>query len=149
MALSPIVWLAVGLTLFAAEVLVPGFVVFWFGVGGVLTALLVYLRLLASAEAQWLFFFVSSFAFLGLWFGYLKKRFSKGDEGDFRDPTLVNLRGRCTRRIAPSAPGEVELFDSFHGIRKWQAESGEVIDEGDEVSVQDARGIKLIVKKHR
>ena len=78
MALSPIVWLAVGLTLFAAEVLVPGFVVFWFGVGGVLTALLVYLRLLASAEAQWLFFFVSSFAFLGLWFGYLEETLLEG-----------------------------------------------------------------------
>jgi membrane protein implicated in regulation of membrane protease activity len=149
MELSPLAWLSIGLILAALEILAPGFVVFWFGIGGVLTALLVLMGLLESAEAQWLFFFISSASLVGLWFGVLKKRFHPDESADSRDPTITGLHGRCTRRITPTVPGEVELYENFHGLRTWQAESPETIEEGDEVTVADAKGIKLVVMKKR
>lgn len=149
MELSPLTWLSIGLILAALEILAPGFVVFWFGIGGVLTALLVRLGILESAEAQWLFFFLSSVSLVGLWFGVLKKRFRPDESTGLRDPTITGLRGSCTRRITPAVPGEVELYETFHGLRTWQAEARETIEEGDEITVTEAKGIKLIVSKTR
>lgn len=148
MELSWITWLAIGLLLMALEIVVPALVLFWFGVGAVLAALFVLIGVLSSAEAQWIFFFLSSLAFLAFWHFYLKKHFRKDREDDYLDPTLTNLLGTVTREIRPGIPGEVELHHNFHGLKKWTAESGENIGAGEEVVVLEAKGIKLVVKRN-
>ncbi len=148
MAFTPLVWLASGIIIMASEIFVPGFIVFWFGVGGILTALFIFIGIIPenSAEWQWIFFFSSSLVLLGFWQIFLKKKF-RGDVVDAsRDATLLNLKGKVTARIVPGIPGEIELYSMYHGIKKWQAESGETIEIGEEVVVADADGIKLIVK---
>lgn len=146
MILSPLTWLALGIILMAVEIVAPGFIVFWFGLGASLTALMAWTGLIYSPSGQWFFFFVSSLAFLGLWFGWLKKKLGVSGGEDQRDPTLFDLRGRCTSGIEPSKPGQVELYESYHGLRVWQAESEETIPAGEEIQVLEARGIKLKVK---
>ncbi len=148
MALSPIVWLAIGVILMALEIIMPGFIIFWFGAGGLLTSIFIYIGIISplNEELQWIFFFLSSLAFLGLWQVFFKKRFQSSVVDSSRDATLQNVRGRVTSRITPGIPGEVELYTVYHGIKKWQAESAEIIEAGDEVIVTDANGIKLIVK---
>lgn len=150
MAFSPLTWLAVGIVIMALEIVMPGFIIFWFGLGGVITALLVFIGIvpIESAEYQWLVFFLSSFALLGAWQFYFRKRFFKGKLSDeSRDATLTNLKGKVSRKILPGIPGEVELYTLFHGIKIWQAESADAIDEGEEIVVVEADGIKLIVRK--
>ncbi|PKL19294.1 MAG: hypothetical protein CVV49_01545 [Spirochaetae bacterium HGW-Spirochaetae-5] len=148
MAFSPITWLAIGIILMALEIVMPGFIIFWFGAGGLLTALFVFIGVLSpvSAEWQWIFFFLASLSMLGLWQLILKKRFQSRVIDSSRDATLQNIRGKAVSKIAPGIPGEVELYTGYHGIKKWQAESAEIIEAGDEVLVTDANGIKLIVK---
>lgn len=148
MAFSPVVWLAIGVIVMACEILMPGFIIFWFGAGGVLTALFIFIRVIPAdgAEWQWIFFFLSSFAMLGFWQIFLRKKFRSEVVDPTRDATLLNLRGKATAGISPGMPGEVELYSMYHGIRKWKAESGEVIEAGDEVVVTDSNGIKLVVK---
>ncbi|HOO73398.1 MAG TPA: NfeD family protein [Spirochaetota bacterium] len=148
MAFSPIVWLAIGIIIMACEIIMPGFIVFWFGAGGILTALFIFIGLIPenSPEWQWTFFFVSSFILLGFWQLLLKKKFSSNVVDSSRDATLLNLRGKATTKIVPGIPGEVELYSMYHGIKKWKAESGETIEAGEEITVTDANGIKLIVK---
>ncbi|TAL33751.1 MAG: NfeD family protein [Spirochaetes bacterium] len=146
MQLAPLTWAALGIILMALEIIVPGFVIFWFGAGALITALLVFLGLFTQAEWQWLCFMVSSLAFLALWHLELKKHFKSQTDNDFRDPTLTGLAGRVTKPISPSIPGEVELYDNFHGLKKWVAESSGRLDAGQEIIVVEARGIKLVVK---
>ncbi len=146
--MTPIIWLALAAVLMAVEIIAPGFIIFWFGLGAALTALFTFTGLIESDEFQWLFFFASSILFLSLWFGVLKKRFHPGTDDDQRDPTLYNLRGKCLSRIEPGKPGEVELYEVYHGLTKWKAESAGVIDINDEIQVLEASGIKLIVKKN-
>ncbi len=148
MAFSPVVWLAIGIIIMACEIVMPGFIIFWFGAGGVLTALFVFIGIIPenSAEWQWIFFFLSSFVLLGFWQIFLRKKFQSGVVDLSRDATMLNLRGRAITKIVPGIPGEVELYTVYHGIKKWQAESAEIIEAGDEVAVCDANGIKLIVK---
>lgn len=148
MAFSSIIWFAIGIIIMALEIFMPGFIIFWFGAGGVLTSLFVFIGIIPveNGNAQWLFFFLSSLAFLGLWQVVFKKRFQSNVIDPSRDATLQNVRGKALSRITPGIPGEVELYTAFHSIKKWEAESAEIIEAGDEVIVTDANGIKLIVK---
>jgi inner membrane protein len=151
MAFSPLVWLAIGIIIMAFEIIIPGFIIFWFGAGGVLTALFVFTGILpnGSAEFQWMFFFLSSLILLGIWQGFLKKRFNREVVDSTRDTSLANLLGKVTKRIGPGMPGEVELYSLFHGIKTWQAEADETIEPGEKISVLEANGIKLIVKREK
>jgi len=148
MAFSPIIWFAIGIILMALEIILPGFIIFWFGAGGLLTAFFVYIGVISPsiAEWQWIFFFLASLSMLGVWQVILKKRFQGRVIDSSRDATLQNIRGRVISRITPGIPGEVELYTGYHGIKKWQAESADIIEAGDEIVVTDANGIKLIVK---
>ncbi|TFH43599.1 MAG: NfeD family protein [Chrysiogenales bacterium] len=148
MSFPPLVWLASGIIIMACEIFVPGFIVFWFGAGGILTALFIFIGIIPenSAEWQWVFFFSSSFVLLGVWQLFLKNKFQSDVVDISRDATLLNLKGKATMKIVPGIPGEVELYSVYHGIKKWQAESEEIIEAGEEVMVADAKGIKLIVK---
>lgn len=145
--MTPLTWLAIGVILMAVEIVAPGFIIFWFGLGAALTALLSFTGIVESDMIQWLIFFTSSILFLALWFGVLKKKFQSGTDDDQRDPTLFNLRGRCIARIEPGKPGEVELYETYHGLTRWKAESQGIIEINDEIQVLEASGIKLIVKK--
>lgn len=146
--MTPLIWLAIGVILMAVEIVAPGFIIFWFGLGAALTALLSFTGITESETVQWLIFFSSSILFLTLWFGVLKKRLQTGVEDDQRDPTLFNLHGKCITRIEPGKPGEVELYESYHGLTRWKAESAGIIELNDEIQVLEASGIKLIVKKN-
>jgi membrane protein implicated in regulation of membrane protease activity len=145
--MTPLIWLAVGVILMAVEIVAPGFIIFWFGLGAALTALLSFTGIIESEAIQWLIFFASSILFLTLWFGVLKKKLHPDTDDDQRDPTLFKLRGKCITRIEPGKPGEVDLYEPYHGLTKWKAESSGVIEINDEVQVLEASGIKLIVKK--
>lgn len=145
--MSPAVWLAIGILLMVLEIVMPTFIVFWFGLSGVITAFSAWTGIVDSLLYQFLLFCVSSLIFLGLWFGFLKKRFVKETYDDKRDPTLLKLRGKCTAPIEAGKPGEVELYESFHGLKKWKAYSDDSINLEDEIQVMEADGIKLIVKK--
>ncbi len=147
MPLSPLIWISIGFIIMGLEIVVPGFVLFWFGAGALLTALFVVLGLLPNAELQWGFFFVSSLLFLAGWHLYFKKHFRRVIVDEDRDPTIRDLKGRVTKEILKDIPGEVELYSPFHGIKKWQAESDVTIMVGEEVVVKESRGIKLVVNK--
>ncbi len=147
MVLSPVAWLAIGIVLMAVEIIMPGFIIFWFGIGAVITAALVYVGLLQSELSQWFCFFISSGAFLAFWFGYLKDRVKVKTADDALDVTLVGKRGKCIEDIIPPQIGEVELFEPFHGVKVWKAQSNEEIRKEELIIVEGADGIKLVVKK--
>lgn len=141
------VWLAVGLALMGVEIIMPGFVVFWFGAGGIVTAVFTFFAGPDNPALQWIIFFGSSLLFLASWFLYFKRFIKKTDPSDVRDPTLLNLKGKVIKRIAPGDPGRIELNDYYHSIKEWKAESDTVIETGENIEVIESRGINLVVKK--
>jgi inner membrane protein len=145
--ISPaLAWLAIGVALMAAEVLAPGFIVFWFGVGALAASLAVFLGL-HSVYGELLIFLGVSIGSLLLWHLVLRKRLPGSGRSDERDATISELRGRITARVAPDAEGRVELHTPFHGIRGWKARSNQELEPGAEIEVVDAKGIALIVKR--
>ncbi len=141
------VWIALGLVLMGVEIILPGFVIFWFGVGGIITGVFCLTGIVKTPFYQWMVFFSSSIVFLAVWFLFFKKLMGKLKPADARDPTLINLRGKVILKIEPGKPGKIRLYDAFHGLKEWKAESSETIMENEEVSVIESRGINLVVQK--
>ncbi len=143
------VWFAISAILIALEIVMPGFVIFWFGIGAFITAFISMFKILRDIEFQFLFFFLSSTIFLLLWFFWIKKYFVKEKINDIDDPSLLEAKGRVIKEIKTGAPGEVELYDIYHGSKKWKAKSNENIEIGEEVFVKKVDGIALIVAKSK
>ncbi len=141
------IWFAISAILIALEIVMPGFVIFWFGIGAFITGLISLFKIIRNIEYQFLFFFVNSCIFLLIWFFWIKKYFVKEKIEDIEDPSLAEKKGRVIKEIKPGVPGEVELYDPYHGNKRWKAKSNEKIDIGDEVVVRKIDGISLIVEK--
>lgn len=139
-----LVWFIVGLIFLLAEFVIPGFVIFFFGVGAWVVALIA-LFFNVPLNFQLLIFLLSS-VFLLI---FLRKRVSrifigrqKGAQS--QDDNIDEFRGETAtviEEIVPGKPGKVE----FHGSQ-WKAESDETISAGKTVEIISTRSITLKVK---
>ncbi|MDR2733470.1 MAG: NfeD family protein [Spirochaetota bacterium] len=145
--LSALTWFIIGLALMGLEVLAPGFVLFWFGLGALLTSGLMAIGVLSSEVAEWIFFLVSSLAFLLAWQFWFKKFFRRDVLEEDRDATVSGQVGVVSKAIGVDSPGEVELSVYLYGLKRWAAVAEENIPEGAKVRVVEARGVRLLVKR--
>ncbi|MDA3901083.1 MAG: NfeD family protein [Spirochaetes bacterium] len=147
----PLLWLSAGILIGSTEFIFPTNVSIWPGIAALLVSLLTALGLIYEYNFPWQFFWFAVFtiALTLLWFMVIKRytHFGSSTVDEHRDMSMVSLRGTVEEIIRPGRPGSVELFSSYHGIRKWKAESSQTIEPGSEVTIEDADGIKLIVKK--
>ena len=139
-----IVWLVVGLLLMLSEFLVPGLVVFFFGLGALLVALCCGLTEI-GLNAQILVFVGSSLAFLILLRRFVAQVFTgvttvSGEAGP-DDLEVVGEHAVTLTEIAPVAGGKVE----FHGTA-WKACSERAIPAGTPVEIVARRNLELVVK---
>ncbi|MFQ3546888.1 MAG: NfeD family protein [Termitinemataceae bacterium] len=138
-----LVWLSIGIVLMALEAIVPGFIIFWFGVAGVIIAMLTWWGFLSSLDWQILIFFISAGLMLGLWFGLFARYFRRSEP---RDITISGQRGRVVTPLSPGQVGEIELYDAINGIKRWRAIADEVLSVDTEIEVIEAVGIKFKVR---
>lgn len=137
-----LVWFIIGLVLFLLELVLPGFVIFFFGVGAWVTALLC---LIANPgiNLQAIVFAVTSVLSLVLLrkmiqrrFFYSKDELSKDVEDEFTGREAV-----ATMDFKPGHTGKVE----FKGTT-WKAESTESIVKGQTVIIMSKENFKLFIE---
>jgi membrane protein implicated in regulation of membrane protease activity len=137
-----VVWFIIGLALFLLELVLPGFVIFFFGVGAWLTALLC---LIADPglNLQAIVFAVTSILSLVALrkiiqkkFFYSKDELSKEVEDEFSGREAIAVTD-----FGPGKNGKVE----FKGTQ-WKAESVSSVREGDRVIIKEKENFKLIVE---
>ena len=137
-------WLAVGLVLMIAEVVTPGFILFFFGLAAVLVGLLSFIPDVAvSGTLQLLLFAVLSVATLLLLRRQMKAIFtgrSRNGQPEI-DDALVGRHAVVTERIAAPRDGKVEV----NGVL-WSATAGEAIEAGEPVEVVGREGLTLRVR---
>ena len=136
------IWFIVGLLLFLAELVVPGFVIFFFGVGAWVTAL-VCLVFHPGIDLQILIFAFTSFLSLIALRRLIQKKFFYG-----KDSTAAAVEDEFTGKEAvaltsfgPGEKGKVE----FKGTT-WSAESDTAIKEGQRVMILEKESFNLIVE---
>jgi membrane protein implicated in regulation of membrane protease activity len=137
-----LIWFIIGLVLFLLELVLPGFVIFFFGVGAWITALLC-LVAEPGINLQAIVFAVTSVLSLVLLrkmiqkkFFYSKEELSKEVEDEFTGKEAV-----AAADFVPGETGKVE----FKGTT-WKAESDTAISKGQRIIIKSKDNFKLFVE---
>ncbi len=139
-----LIWFLIGLALLLAEFALPGLIVFFFGIGAWVVAIIC-LFVDISLNTQLVIFIVSSIVLLlalrrwlkGIFIGHVKtKQDLTEDMAEF-----IGEKAVVKKAIRPNVAGKVE----FHGT-DWTAEASEEIAEGATVEIIGKDNLTLKVK---
>lgn len=135
-------WFLIGLCLFLLELFIPGFFIFFFGLGAWLTALVCLIGE-PGTNLQIIIFAVTSVLTLIALRKIIQKKFfySKGNQSEEVEDEFTGKEALATIEITPDKKGKVE----FKGT-SWKAESKSEIKEGQTVIIIEKENFTLIVK---
>jgi len=136
-------WIVLGFLLLVVEMLAPGAIIMWFGVGALIVGGILYLIPDLPWEWQIFIFAILSLASLFLW----KKLRNDNKEDDTESGTL-NQRGEALvgrkvplKEAIVNGIGRVQIDDTY-----WRVEGGD-LNEGELVTVASSDGATLKVNK--
>jgi inner membrane protein len=135
-------WFIVGLGLFLLELVIPGFFIFFFGLGAWITALVCLIGE-PGTNLQIVIFAVTSVLSLIALRRIIQKKFfySKGNLSEEVEDEFTGKEALVTSGINPDKKGKVE----FKGTT-WNAESKSEINEGQTVIIIEKENFTLIVE---
>lgn len=138
---AEVIWFLIGLALILLELVVPGLVLIFFGVGAWVTAL-VCLMFNIELNTQLFIFLGSSLLSLALLRKTLKKRYMdrKSHDADLEDE-YIGHTAVALNSFAAGQTGKV----SFKGS-SWHAESNKPVTEGQRLKITGYKSIKLFVE---
>jgi len=144
-------WLIIGVMMIFMELMLPGFVMFFFAVGALVTAGIAWLYPV-SIVAQLAIFIVVSMASLLVLRNFIQKRFfAKKEEEQVEDAAqdqeekplaIPGTKGVVCMTIMPPSEGRLKYAGSY-----WRATADELIEEGEIVQVVQQDGMVIQVEK--
>ena len=136
-----VIWFLVGLGLLLLELILPGLVILFFGIGAWITALVC---AVTDINLNWqiFIFLVASLLGLVLLRKYLKKRFFSKADKETQDQ-LEEFIGREAMAVEAFKDGTGLV--EFKGTR-WTARSDDPVSKGQWVTIQSKDSLTLIVK---
>lgn len=137
-----IVWFIIGLALFILELVLPGFVIFFFGVGAWITALLCLIAE-PSTNLQVIVFAITSVLSLLAFRKMIQKKFFyvREDRSEAVEDEFTGKEAVAKSNFGPGFEGKVE----FKGTT-WKAESKSEISTGQIVIILEKENFKLKVE---
>jgi len=140
-------WLVFGMILIMAELFVPSFTIFWFGLGGIVVAGL--LLLFSGIGFSWQLFVwaISSCMFTFLWFKFIRPRMADRTKAGIAREAAIGETGQVIRKPAQGRRGQVRFSTPLLGSEEWPFMCEDSVSIGDRVTVADFSGNTLIVKK--
>lgn len=141
--LSPVwIWMYVGAFLMLAELISPGFVVFFFGLAAATVSLLKWIFPSLPLWGQLAAFSILSILYLLVLRKYIKSVFmGEKDESLSINNEYVGRVGRVVEVIRPEVPGRILLGDA-----EWAAQSATRLEPGTEVRVVAQENLTLRVE---
>ena len=135
-------WFLIGLGLFLLELVIPGFFIFFFGLGAWVTALVCLLGEPGINLQIVIFAITSVLSLIGLRRIIQRKFFySKGDESGEVEDEFTGKEALAVTDFGGQQTGKVE----FKGTT-WKAESSSEIKSGQRVMILEKDNFKLIVE---
>jgi len=137
-----VIWFIIGLVLLLLELVMPGFVIFFFGIGAWITAL-VCLFANPGINIQVVIFAVTSVAALLVFRKMIQNKFiySKNDKSEGVEDEFTGKEAVAVADFDKDKKGKVE----FKGT-SWKAESGSDVKAGQTVVIVEKDSFKLIVE---
>jgi hypothetical protein len=136
-------WAVGGIVLIVAELIVPSFVLIWFGLGALVVALAVALGAI-SFTFQLALWLIVSLILVAVWFKVFKPNMHKTKIG-MADAGVVGEIGVLVRAVAPFDKGEVRFQKPLLGDDVWECIADEAIKSGERVRVVAVEGSFLKV----
>jgi len=138
---SAVLWFGIGLLFFLLEFILPGFILFFFGLGAWIVAILT-LFTDVSLNVQLAVFLASSILSVLLFRNWLKSKLGVDNKApQILEDEYIGKTAKAETAIAPGIHGKVE----FKGA-SWDASSNDSIAPGEDVIITETRSILLIVK---
>jgi membrane protein implicated in regulation of membrane protease activity len=141
-------WAILGIALITSELLVPAFVLVWFGLGALVVAALAALSPDSSLIIQLLLWIVSSIALVLLWFKVFKPRQHKSLSGRSSAEAVGEI-GILISDIEPFHNAKVRFQTPLIGSDVWECIADEKIKAGTRVKVVSVEGSFLRVIQER
>jgi membrane protein implicated in regulation of membrane protease activity len=141
----PIIWLVIGLFCILSEWFIPGFLIFFFGVGALITALCT--AIIPGLDTQILYqlfiFGGSSVLTLFTLRKYLSKIFKGKYIGKEQESEYSGMKAEVIEEIKPDKPGHIR----FQGT-SWKAICyDEVLKKGENVEILKKEGLTFVVTR--
>jgi len=139
-------WAIFGIVLVASELLVPAFVLVWFGLGSLVVAVVeaVYPDLcLISALLVWV---SASISMVLLWFSVFRPQYHKIKSGRSSAEAIGEI-GLLVSDIAPFGKAKVRFQTPLFGSDVWECVSDETITAGSRVKVISVEGNILKISR--
>lgn len=132
-------WALAGLGLVLAELMIPSFVIVWFGLGALLVMAALLVAPALSLTAQIALWTASSILMTILWFRVLRPRQREALVGR-ASAQLVGEIGMVVEPIAPFKKGKVRFQRPLVGSDLWEAAAEKDIAPGARVRVAGVEG---------
>ena len=136
-------WIILGFLLVISEFIVPGFVIFFFGVGAIATGVLAHFLVLPE-YVQYIVFGVLSTVCLLVFRRMMPKTFTGVVEQEQELPLeALEFAGQSAtviEAIRPGVEGKVRFQDS-----EWRAKASETLNTGDIVTIVRRENLVLVV----
>ncbi|MCL2469688.1 MAG: NfeD family protein [Alphaproteobacteria bacterium] len=139
-------WVVIGVGFLLAELIVPAFVLFWFGLGSFLVMVAVLVMPALPLAAQLSIWGLSSLLMLFLWFRVFKRDAHKSLVGR-ASAALEGEEGLIVERVAPFKAGKVRFSRPIVGSDIWTCMADQEIEIGARVRVERIEGNNVFVKK--
>lgn len=128
-------WIVLGIILLLMEIVLPSFTIFWFGLGAVVTGLLLAASPEISPKWQLLVFSLSSVGFTFFWFRFFAPR-KKATTRQADEQAAIGQTGiAATRALIPGELGRVAFSVPVLGDESWMYLADEPIETGNRVRV--------------
>ena len=142
-------WLVLGMVLIMAEIFLPSFTIFWFGLGAIIVAGL--LLLFSGMTLSWQLFIwtLASCGFTFLWFKYFKPMMTDRTKAGISREAIMGESGQVIKPPEEGKHGTVRFTTPLLGADEWSFICEEKLAVGDRVYVKDISGNTLIVETRR
>jgi hypothetical protein len=140
-------WLVFGMVLIMAEIFVPSFTIFWFGLGGLVVAGL--LLMFSGISFTWQLFIwaIASCVFTFLWFKFIRPMMTDRTRAGIAREAAIGETGQVIRAPEDGRRGMVRFTTPLLGSEEWSFICDLAVSVGDRVIVADISGNTLVVKK--
>ncbi len=140
-------WLVLGMILIMAEIFVPSFTILWFGLGGILVAVLMLVFSQMTVSWQLFIWAIASCGFTLMWFNIIRPRMPDRTQAGISREAAVGETGQVIREPQNGRRGMVRFTTPLLGSDEWPFICNDSVSPGDRVAVADFSGNTLIVKK--
>ena len=136
-----LIWFCIGFAFFVLEFLIPGFILFFFGIGAWIVAI-VSLFIDIPINTQIIVFISASLVSVVLFRSWLKKKLGTiGVNSKQLEDEFIGKIGKAETQIVPGSNGKIDFKGTI-----WDASSDDMISAGEHVIITETRSILLIVK---